>query len=279
MTEIYVLGDFGGQLELFRRTLDHIGVGPDLKVPQGLIVVQVGDVARASLDSYLDSDACISLADELLLANPKQYVQLMGNHEAAMIGRFYSDRAGVHDSPIIRRWWTEASVKLAVGIRTATDSEILVTHAGLTLGQWDLLDRPPLLETVRALNSRVGQPIEQVSNPGALLSGEVNTEADVMWAEVNHEFYEPWIESGRAPFNFVHGHASPYSWRHDDWWPGTPQAVKERTTVDLQGRTTRTRIGVLPNEKPGWARSVDWGVEKPDPPLGTLWHTAGTLLL
>jgi hypothetical protein len=260
MTQLYVLGDIGGQLEIFHRVLKSLGVNDDLLLPAGMVLVQVGDVARASIAPALDSEGCIELANDLLQTNPDQYIQLMGNHEFAMIGDYYRGREGVRDSETIWDWWRQRRAQLAIGVVASDGSELMITHAGLTRGMWKDLGRPNLAGAVRLLNDRVAGNLSDVVVPGSLLTGAVNTASDVSWAEVNFELYEPWISHGDLPFAQLHGHASPYSWKLHDWWPETPKDIRSRTTIDRKRRRTTTNLGEIGKPMARWATSLDWAL-------------------
>lgn len=260
-TRVVIIGDIGGQVSVFHRLLDSLDVDLNtFSLPKNVVVVQVGDVARASDSQELDSRLCVEIADNLLMRNPGKYIQLIGNHELAMLGDFYVNRAGVRRHSRIERWWFEKWARLAVGIRSETGEEILITHAGLTRGQWLSLQKPGLEGVVNALNDRVGLDIGSVITVGSLVTGLTNTGADVSWAEVNYEVYLPWIAHGDLPFHLVHGHASPYSWQAGDWWPDTPIEVRLRTIVDISFRRTTTFLNSEVNPGPRKAISVDWAL-------------------
>lgn len=76
------------------------------------------------------------------------------------------------------------------------------------------------------------------------------------WAEVIEELYGPWLAAGDAAFTQIHGHASPWNWASDGWWPAATPAVRAATTVDRIRRRTVTRLG--PEERSPVAVSTDW---------------------
>lgn len=71
-----IIGDVGGHRDVFEAALHAAGVDvPGRLVPAGLTVVQVGDLVRKGPDSA----GCVTLADELLAANPASCLHLLGN--------------------------------------------------------------------------------------------------------------------------------------------------------------------------------------------------------
>ncbi len=64
--------------------------------------------------------------------------------------------------------------------------------------------------------------------------------------------YGPWLAAGDAPFPQIHGHASPWNWAEDAWWPTATPAIRAATSVDTAARRTTTRLGSK------LATSVDW---------------------
>src|SRR6266511_2602052 len=78
MTRIAVLGDLSGHLAPFVQALGELGVDvAAARVPDDLVVVQVGDLVHKGPDS----DTIVALVDRLLDANPGRYLQLLVNHE------------------------------------------------------------------------------------------------------------------------------------------------------------------------------------------------------
>lgn len=79
LMNVAVFGDLSGHLEPLLGALDELGV--DLAtacVPDGLVIVQVGDLVHHGPDG----DSIVALVDRLLHQNPGRWAQLLGNHEA-----------------------------------------------------------------------------------------------------------------------------------------------------------------------------------------------------
>lgn len=253
-----IIGDLAGRFDVFDRVLKECGVEED-NVPIDLAVVQVGDVVTALEENRDGNSACLARSDALLRANPDNYFQFFGNHDLArMEGGAYRRgwRGDLSQDPTITSWWAERHGLLAAAIRAAgSDRWTVISHAGVTAGYWRLLDEAPAPELARRINDFVGQPLTQFLRPGSILDGVLNETADPTWAEVNFEFYLPWLSEGVAPFDQIHGHASPWSWKNDAWWSKTPDRIRAITQVDGRVRRTSTVTGEFN------ALSVDWALD------------------
>lgn len=156
----------------------------------------------------------------------------------------------------MKRWWDEGQAQLALAVRCQEHGDVLITHAGLTRGQWRRLGSPPEpFAAANLLNADVGKPVNEVIHGGALAdidAGPDAERADVTWAEVIDELYGPWLAAGDAPFSQIHGHASPWNWITGTWWPTATPSVRAATAVDTAARRTTTYLG------PKLATTVDW---------------------
>lgn len=259
---VAIIGDVGGHLDVFIQALARSGVNvPARHVPEGLAVIQVGDLVHKGPQSA----ACVSLAGDLLSSNGGRYVQLLGNHEAHYIGGpDVSDRAGV--TPIdaasattLRRWWSTGAALLATAIDTPA-GPWLVTHAGLTAGLWRGLGEPSDPATAaRAINSLSSDPAIAF-RAGWLVTGKVDHSAGVTWAFAGPELVASWLAEGAMPFNQIHGHSSVWAWPDDTWAWGVPEAIKPMTELDTARQLVHVSIGHYT------ITGVDWilGVDPPD---------------
>lgn len=260
---VVVIGDMGGQIHIFQQVLDSLGVGADYRIPEGMSIIQIGDVARNVMpDSPLDSLGCVQLADNLMRVNGARYTQLLGNHEFGYLpGAKYPDRWYLDPAvgEIIRSWWDERKVVFAANLHVG-DSNILVTHAGLTMGYWNRLKAPTTVrEAMRALNYYVGRDSSHWSNPGYLVSRIVDESSDIVWAEASRELLTPWLrEKDTMPFSQIYGHSGPLNWSEGVFWDKTLADVCSSTEVDYENRLSHTTTGKLPNGTPAVCYSVDW---------------------
>jgi hypothetical protein len=259
---VFVIGDVGGHPSVFLSCLAQCGIVEDLRIPDGVIVVQVGDIVRCDR-RFIDGNArCIDVSAQLLENNPGRFIQLAGNHEAGMLG---GPRGAGWDRPedciekvpwaLLDRLWSRGRIRLAAGWEQTSLGPSLITHAGLTLQRWTSMGRPiSPVRTAQLINADAGRPMATFSRAGKL-SGRLDLHADTMWAEVNQELYGPWIAHGDRPFLQIHGHAAPFNWGDKDWWPDADAAVRTSTEVDERNRRTMTE---LPVSGQLLAISVDW---------------------
>ena len=248
---ILVLGDIGGRVELLQSVLIRLGIR-DGQMPPTLVVLQVGDLARAGDPPGCDSFQCLDIADRLMASYPNQWLQLFGNHDLALIGgsRRVTWPPASNDNPraaaIVDRWWEAASAKLAFSATDPVGRPALVTHAGMTVDRWQALGEPSdAAHCADLINRDVGGDLVDILSPGSLVLGSGATgqrPLDVVWPEVVHELDAPWIQLGAMPFDQVHGHASPWNWSTETWWPGTPQSVQRATEISAVERRTVTKV-------------------------------------
>lgn len=266
---IALIGDVGGHASVLDKCLSQLGVGADLVIPDDLVIVQIGDLIRCTRGFLQKNKECVALADDILAHNGRhRYVQLAGNHESAALGGPKRETWVLDecvDDDIVRRltrWWTTGGMVLAYPVAQDGSGDVLVTHAGLTVDRWTSLGSPRgVVEAAHLINRDAGAPMPNIARGGFLTTGEVNRLADTMWAEVNREFYLPWLDRSDVPFVQIHGHASPFNWSTGSWWPDTPREVREATHIDFDRRRTSTR-GAGGFE----AVSIDWMLGDGAPP-------------
>lgn len=262
------MGDIGGHPAVLQRALSDIGINDDLVIPRGTTVIQVGDMVRIGPEFRNGNTAIVRMMKRL--TESPRWIQLIGNHECAALGGPSPIHWKVIQSidensrSILQNLWNQGNFKIAEAVSDGHTTS-LVTHAGLTKNRWHSLGEPDPLESATLLNMSAGQPMAQISDPGRLVTGETNPNADTMWAEVNNELLSPWIDYEGTQFPQIHGHASPYHWQESDWWADTPQSVRDCTEIlpALRRTITYTPISNTPYT------SVDWNLENRDP--GKLW--------
>lgn len=283
-----VLGDIGGHHSVLMRSLEGLGVdSTTLKMPADLVVVQLGDLVRVSDSPHLDSLSCVLTAERLMRVNPGQWVQLIGNHDAALLGGprratwrrpEADDDRDVEAAAVIRDWWQSGSCRMAQGLVTREFGAVLLTHGGLTRMRWQAIGahQDPRV-AAEHLNRDVSRPPEEVFSAGLLVDPDAGVgDPDVTWAEVGREFYEPWIFSGDMPFSQIHGHASPWNWQTNEWWPSVSEAVRSATQVQSAVRRTLTRASGHGGAEDRVLVSADWNLgEIPTDSHWPLLHLTG----
>ena len=232
-----IVGDIGGQYDLFRDVIASAGGNPDTGVlPDDTTMIQVGDIVRFHPSPDLDSLACAQYAQKLIDVNDGRYIQMLGNHETPLLGGAMDPNWWVTDipgvKPIVSRWWDEKLASLAVVLRKENQPDLLITHAGLTRGYMDWLGTTTAFEAAHKLNSFVGNVgIEEFERLGGLVTGIKNPAADIVWALVGMELHDSW--KGENPgFNQLHGHSCLMEWEEEKFWNDIPEYVIDATVVN-----------------------------------------------
>jgi hypothetical protein len=239
VAKVVIVGDVGGCAGELARV-----VGPVVDEPD-TVVIQVGDL----VDRGPDSPGVLAFVRERLEADPRRWVQLIGNHEAPYLGAepFWPVPLGQADAALLRMWWLKEWLRVAAAVRTAEGEELLVTHAGLTVAAWEELGGPVTAGTAAdLLNTRPEGLLFSYGGP--------------LWAEAG-QVYGSWLQDRRpAPFSQVHGHSTIVSFQHRSWL--CEERVRQRATVDWVARHTVARVGgarfVGVDPKHGTAGAAQW---------------------
>lgn len=262
MGKVAVLGDIGGQINVFKDAVKSLGGCPEHAIlPSDTQLIQVGDVVRRHDSADLDSVACAAYVEKLMLNNPGQYIQVMGNHEMPSLGGQVDPNWTLLNidpaDALIRKWWNDKSVYLAAGLIHADGRETLITHAGMNANYHLSLGGRGMVDTVQKLNAMVGGRLSAFERPGYLVKKDYDRGADFLWSLVGLELYETWYEKS-MPFEQIHGHCCSYRWDVKDFWSDIPERARldavinedQRyiTTVDSHGNTFRTVDWVLGNK-------------------------------
>ena len=236
MGRIAIIGDVGGHANQLRQALHALGVAEH--IPPDLTIIQVGDL----VDRGPEDSEVLTLVDGYLRSLPRQWVQLIGNHESQYVGApaFWPERLAEADARLLHRWWESGAMNVAAAVHTDDGDEYLITHAGLTEGCWRELGEPMTAAgAAMLLNDR---PADLTWRGG---EAAIDRSAGPLWAEAGWELHEPWMsyydQGGFVPFGQIHGHSSVYSYSTEAW--RAPEKVRLRATVDLESRHVRVRIG------------------------------------
>lgn len=220
MANVVIVGDVGGCCAELVKVVQPLLGDP------ATVVVQVGDL----VDRGPDSPGVLAFVRERLEADPRRWIQLIGNHESAYLGGvpFWPTPLAESDAALLRSWWLKEWLRVAAAVRTAEGEELLVTHAGLTVAAWRELGGPVTAGTAAdLLNTR----------PEELLFGY----GGPLWAEAG-EVYSSWLlDRVPMPFSQVHGHSSVVSFRHRSWM--CEERIRRRASVDWEARLTVARVG------------------------------------
>lgn len=231
---IAVIGDIGGHAEQLRRELIRLGAQPDYSLPEDLLVVQVGDLIHRGPDS----EQVVDIVDHYLRTQPRQWIQLIGNHEANyLLPPVFRWPEALNRRHIrtINRWWKNGSAAVATAVNTPSES-FLVTHAGITAEFWaSVLGGPPTAaEAAHRINELAIAGDDAVFGAGTFLHGIPSSAAGPLWADTTTELLPGWADR-HMPFSQIHGHSSVTSWREN---PTTvPRASTEAlVTLDVDAK-------------------------------------------
>jgi hypothetical protein len=240
MARIVVIGDIGGHPDHLHRALTGVGVrGAYEELPDDVTVIQVGDL----VDRGPASAEVLRVVGHYLDAQPTQWIQLAGNHEAQYLPggvAFWREKLSDTDAGTLRTWWSDGRLQVAAAVRTADGDDVLLTHAGLTVNAWRALGEPMTAATAAIqLNARP-EPLIWLGDGFA-----ADTIAGPLWAEAGWELYEAWMQfysgGGFVAFDQVHGHSSIVNFEDRTW--RCPGRVRQRAAVDWQARHVRVRLG------------------------------------
>lgn len=268
---VAVIGDVAGQLDELRRELRRLGAdGQTGRLPDGLTVIQVGDLVHRGPDS----EGVVALVDTYLASQAGQWVQLVGNHEAQYLRQplfDWPERIEASAARTLRRWWAEGQMVAAATVVTDLET-FLVTHAGLTAHVWsETLGAPASAEqTAAALNDLIGTRDEVLFRPGQMLHGKKKDRfAGPLWAEAATELVPGWVGTA-MPFSQVHGHATLFDWKHRRFRVGGDLALLTTVDEDAKHEFTNLRGGRIIGIDPGHGRDAQrpwraWEMTTPCP--------------
>jgi hypothetical protein len=284
MIKNVVFGDTGGHALQLMRSLEKLGVDLELyKMPTDLRVIHVGDVIHKGPESTL----LIYVIDQLMMNNPDQWIQIIGNHESQHLRdddvfnrapHFWSCDCKKSDKKKLNYWWKNSMAKFAWGIDSfekdtlkleisakpkipVPDKGILFCHGGVTRVWWDsfLNKETSAIKAAEKINSL---PLNHVASPGQLM-GVFNPRVGPIWAIGNTEVFGSWwsIEPDKQddmPFIQIHGHTQSFSFNANKWWPVSPE-FRNRTKLNPETRSVTTELSnsLLIGIDPGYSEKAD----------------------
>jgi len=127
------------------RSLGELGVDvKTLEMPEGLIIVQLGDLVRVADSPDLDSLSCVQTADRLMHVNPGRWIQILGNHDTALIGGprratwrppEADDARALAAADIIHGWWRSGRCRMATGDERKAEQWLVQMYAPPTFAK------------------------------------------------------------------------------------------------------------------------------------------------
>ena len=254
MHTVWVAGDMSGHADVFAALVRRAGGNPATGwLPDSVVLIHTGDLVHKGPGSA----ACVDLAGRLMARSPGRFHSIWGNHDGHYIdgapsvaGRRLVDPVDARTAATLRRWWGQRTLPLAVAVEDVVGDHWLVSHAGLTVGQWAALGQPDAPAAAKRSNRLVGSDAAQAFRGGQLTGGGDDPAAGTCWADTAHELLGPWLvhveRGGTVPFNQIHGHASVVStWadRRQRLRPDLPAAVAAATVIDPSARRYEATVG------------------------------------
>lgn len=170
-------------------------------------IIQLGNVIGIT-DRMKDSDERgpnLALLNYLLLwrSTFPEWTQIIGPHEILALN-YPGEWTNPASNKILRRRWLEGQGKENFQV-AAVSKNRLVTHGGLTYGEWRSIGSPTNPhEAARLLNDKYHGTLHQ-GNCYAL-GGKPSFSANPIFANALMEIYPSWITAGEPmPFHQVHG--------------------------------------------------------------------------
>ena len=237
---VAVIGDVGGHLDQLYAELVRLGADPAERLPDDLVVVQVGDLVHRGPDS----DGVIDLVDRYLRTQPGRWIQLIGNHESIYLDHAafnWPDQISTRARRVLRQWWSAGQAVVATAVETGGES-FLVTHAGVTAAFWsDHLGAPrQAQEAADRINQLAAAKDHALFRPGFMLTGRTNAHAGPLWADTARELVPGWLDR-QMPFSQIHGHATMINWGQSE--PSERSPVQAVTSVDATAKHQTVWIG------------------------------------
>lgn len=190
------VGDLEAQHKVFKRDIEPV-------LSSVNAVVQLGNMISCTEDAIDKKEYGRNFAvlEMWQRSEHPNLIKLAGPNEIAAINtpekwtNFTSDQ-------ILRDEWLSAEPNMWVAI---SDKDRLVTHGGLTHGEWVAIGRPT---TAQAAAEALQQKYQHTLHQGNafLLTGRMNSSANPIWAHPVLETYTSWLTAlEECPFDQIHG--------------------------------------------------------------------------
>lgn len=253
-TKYFVFGDTGGHLAPLQKALTSLGVDViNFTIPENVTIIHTGDLIHKGPAS----SKILQLVDNLMVNNPGQWVQILGNHEYQHLGgpQFWNCSCSVEDKAILRKWVESGQATPAFALTTDqhlildnepysdSSNQWLFTHGGVTQSFFERLGTSTAEETAEVINLLL---VKYVTWPGELLYGKPHPLVGCVWAIGATEVYPSWnTRTEPLKFNQIYGHTTSFLWKETKWRYGIPKEFKTNSVLAHKNRAVITK---LPNQ-------------------------------
>lgn len=197
---ILYLPGIEGQLKLWNNVFEREAAASDEVYQFGNIVGLNENAKDISENRGANQDMLVAVASRMGLS---RWNQLVGPNEIAALN-LPDEWTNQRSRKILRDLWVgENPMKVAIAVRGR-----LITHGGLTYGEWVEIGRPERAsEAARLLNEKYQRTLYQ--GRCYALGNAPNFSANPIWAHPSRELYPSWITAPEAlPFDQVTGGGS-----------------------------------------------------------------------
>jgi hypothetical protein len=196
MTKTFFIGDMEGQHKVFQRSIKPIVEQEDTKlISLGNLISCYNDEHGASKSSR--NTTILKMWTDIEV--PK--LKLMGPNELLALN--FPERWTNHVSnEILRDGWLSKKKNY---LSALAHDDRLVTHGGLTYGEWLSIGKPTTaFDAAEALNEKYANTLYQ--GDCFKLTGTINPAANAIWADGITELYPSWLyASEECPFEQILG--------------------------------------------------------------------------
>ena len=247
-----IIADIAGHLDDLLWHLEqlgcefHEGVAP--MIPDDLNLIFAGDLIHRGPRS----DDLLLLVDAMKRLHPRRVHILLGNHEANYLPEnphhfHWSDHLEQRSVDLLQTWWENDTITLSVGVDSSM-GPVLVSHAGITRGFWQLLEEPATVQGAHhALMEMKLSGAREIWNTGVMMGEKVKAPGPI-WASSTQELYPSWLPGDEVPFAQAHGHSAVYQWGRSAFYGerSINPAIPSRTVLMPRMRISITTMGGKP---------------------------------
>lgn len=195
-----ILPSLEGQYKIWRDTLV-------LEANEADEIYQLGNLISVS-DQFKDKEvkgpnrSILGFID-LYKSTTTHWHQLVGPNEITALN-FPQEWTNKYSLRYLKRWWFDDDFFKVADV----SKNRLVTHGGLTYGEWVNIGRPKTaVEAAKLLNEKYSKTLYQ--GECFKLGNGPNYAANPIWADPYIELYNSWITTTEiCPFNQLHGSGS-----------------------------------------------------------------------